>query len=231
MPHQYPELSQTSWAQATDLQIIEQVIAGNTAFFELLVRRYNSLLYRIARTHGLNHEDAEDLMQDVHVSAYCQLRQFRAEASYKTWLAKIAIHRCYHKLQSAYLKHEQPDSEKINLQFASMPSAQNQQPERMMANRELAGLLEESLHALPQMYRQVFLLREIEGFSVAETATLMDITPVNVKVRLNRAKMLLRKNIEHFYSSTEIFEFNLRYCDKIVQGVFEKIAALQQPGH
>jgi RNA polymerase sigma-70 factor (ECF subfamily) len=90
-------------------------------------------------------------------------------------------------------------------------------------NKELAKVLEESLQALPLIYRNVFVLREIEGFSVAETAELMNITPVNVKVRLNRAKVLLQKQLEGYYSSADIYEFHLRYCDKIVEGVFQRI--------
>ncbi|MBS1630400.1 MAG: sigma-70 family RNA polymerase sigma factor [Bacteroidetes bacterium] len=214
-----------TYTQASDFEIVDQVIAGNTALFELLIRRYNTLLYRIARTHGLSHEDAEDIMQDAHFAAFCQLKNFRHEASYKTWLARIALHRCYHKLHSAQRQNELPESDIHQYQTDFMQAAPNTRPDGKTANRQLATVLEENIQALPLIYRNVFMLREVEGFSTAETATLMDISQVNVKVRLNRAKMLLRKQLEAFYTSSEIFEFNLRYCDKVVQGVFDQIAA------
>jgi len=80
------------------------------------------------------------------------------------------------------------------------------------------------------MYRTVFVLREVEGFSVAETAELLNITTTNVKVRLNRAKALLQKEIEQFYNRAELFPFNLIYCDAIVHKVFDKINSLKHGG-
>jgi len=97
------------------------------------------------------------------------------------------------------------------------------QTEDVLLNRELALILEKSLQGIPVIYRTVFVLREVEGFSIAETAELLYITPVNVKVRLNRAKALLQKQIEQFYSSADLYSFNLVYCDAIVQKAFEKI--------
>jgi RNA polymerase sigma-70 factor (ECF subfamily) len=94
---------------------------------------------------------------------------------------------------------------------------------RVIANRELSRVLEESLQKLPLSYRSVFILREMEGFSVAETAGLLQITPINVKVRLNRAKTMLREQLEKFYTSSELYEFNEIYCDAIVHGVFNRI--------
>jgi RNA polymerase sigma-70 factor (ECF subfamily) len=208
---------------ASDLEVIAKVMAGDTALFELLVRRYNSLLYRIARTYGLNHEDAQDLMQETHCQAFCQLKNFRADASYKTWLVKIALHQCYHKLHYGYLKYEQPDSELITRQDTVMDTGSGRRADGALINKELAKVLEACLQALPLIYRNVFLLREMEDFNVAETAELLGITNVNVKVRLHRAKLLLRKQLEGYYSSADIYEFNLKYCDKIVEGVFRRI--------
>jgi RNA polymerase sigma-70 factor (ECF subfamily) len=96
-------------------------------------------------------------------------------------------------------------------------------PERQTVNREFSRMLEHSLEQMPLIYRSVFILREIEGFNVAETAEILNITPVNVKVRLNRAKTILQKKIESFYSAAEIYEFNLIYCDEVVRNVFSKI--------
>jgi RNA polymerase sigma factor (sigma-70 family) len=210
-----------------DEEIISKIIAGETALFEVLIRRYNSLLYKIARSYGLHHHDAEDMMQETHFTAYTKLATFRKEASYKTWLTRILLHKCYHKLNYGYGKYEEAGNDILTDNMLHLYDTAKQNTERTVINKELAKVLEESLQQLPIPYRSVFVLREVEGFSVAETADLLQITTTNVKVRLNRAKAMLQKQLEQVYSSAEIFEFNLVYCDQIVSNVFQKIAAYQ----
>lgn len=209
-----------------DTDVILKVLSGETALFEVLIRRYNPLLYKLARTYGLCHHDAEDVMQETHFAAYCALKSFRAEAAYKTWLTKIHLRKCYHKVNEQYKRHEQAEDTQIAEQSSFVHTSMNKHTERTVMSRELGKVLEESLQQLPLIYRNVFVMREIEGFNVAETAELLEITAINVKVRLNRAKSLLQKQLENYYSSAEIYEFHLRYCDGIVQGVFERIAAI-----
>lgn len=88
---------------------------------------------------------------------------------------------------------------------------------------ELKRIIELSLEKLPENYRLVFLLRETENFSIAETAEALDITPVNVKVRLNRAKMMMRSYLEHWYTKTDIYEFNLKYCSLVTENVLSRL--------
>ncbi len=102
---------------------------------------------------------------------------------------------------------------------------QHQDPAGAVSNRELSTIIEKALSRVPPDYRMVFSLREINGLNVAETAEALDITEANVKVRLNRAKMMLRKEIEKSYTSEEIFEFNLVYCDSMVERVMSLINA------
>lgn len=96
--------------------------------------------------------------------------------------------------------------------------------EKFPLQTELKKILELSLEKLPESYRMVFLLRETQNFSVAETAEALNITPLNVKVRLNRAKAMMRDHLEQWYSKTEIYEFNLTYCSRVVDQVFQKIS-------
>jgi RNA polymerase sigma factor (sigma-70 family) len=209
---------------STDDVLIEKILNGETSLFEILIRRYNPVLYRIARSYGFNHQDAEDLMQDTHVIAYTQLSRFEGRASYKTWISRIMINKCLYKLKYGYFKNEFPSELVHELNNESMPEkAKENQTEEALLNRELSIVLEKSIQNIPVMYRTVFVLREVEGFSTAETAELLNITTTNVKVRLNRAKALLQKEIEQFYNRAELFPFNLIYCDAIVHKVFEKI--------
>jgi RNA polymerase sigma factor (sigma-70 family) len=201
----------------SDDNVIQKILEGDTAMFEILIRRYNTVIYRIGRMYGFNHHDTEDLMQDTHVSAYMQLAAFEHRASYKTWISRIMINKCIYKLKYGYFKNEIPDEQVYESNSATIQTEQN------MLNRELSSVLEKSLESIPVIYRSVFVLREVQGFSIAETAELLEITPVNVKVRLNRAKSLLQKQLEHYYTANEIYSFNLIYCDNIVRRVFDEI--------
>lgn len=214
---------------ASEEAIIQKIIGGEVALFEVLIRRYNPVLYKIARSYGFNHQDAEDIMQETHLAAYTGLPKFQYRSSYKTWIAKIAVNKCLYKLKYGYHKNEMPAGQLAEEQDQPMyMDAKNTQPEEKLLNRELAAVLEKSLQKIPVLYRTVFVLRQVEEYSVAETAELLGISTVNVKVRLNRAKALLQKEIEQVYSSADLYAFNAVYCDAMVKKVFDGIAALKQ---
>lgn len=97
---------------------------------------------------------------------------------------------------------------------------------KVMQNRELGHIIENALEQIPFDYRMAFSLREINGLNVSETASLLSISQANVKVRVSRAKAMLRQEIEKIYAAAELFEFNLIYCDKMVEDVMSKINAL-----
>ncbi len=208
----------------SDHAVIQKILEGDKALFEILIRRYNPTLYKIARSYGFNHQDTEDLMQDTHVVAYTQLSKFEGRATYKTWISRIMINKCLYKLKHGYFKKEFPaeQDQLINNEFMHRHIKEN-----TTLNNELSLILEKCIQSIPLIYRTVFVLREVEGFSIAETAALLDITPTNVKVRLNRAKTLLQEKIEHFYTRTEVYSFNLVYCDAVVHKVFERINTVE----
>ena len=206
---------------ASDEDIASAIVAGNTMLFEILIRRYNGVLYKLSRTYGFRHHESEDLMQETHITVYKKLHSFRREASFKTWITRIHLHHCYHKLNKGYMKYEEPSGD-----LPATAGAMFQSPgdtDKAVLNRELSKVLEQNIEALPVTYREVFVLREIEGFSVAETSAILGITEINTKVRLNRAKALLQKQLENVYSSTDIYNFNLIYCDAMVRNVMNAI--------
>src|SRR5687767_2346925 len=106
---------------ASDSEVIEKILNGDIALFEILIRRYNPVVYRIARGYGFNHQDAEDLMQDTHVSAYTQLAKFEGRAAYKTWISRIMINKCLYKLKYGYFKNEFPTDTIGEVNTAPMP--------------------------------------------------------------------------------------------------------------
>jgi RNA polymerase sigma factor (sigma-70 family) len=208
--------------------LVEKIISGEQALFEVIIRRLNPSLYKVARGFGYNHQDAEDLMQETYLAMYMQLKQFEGRASLKTWATKILVNKCIYRQTYGYYSKEKPGSENINENTVPMQSSNHEaDTTKAIVNREFAKLLEHNLQELPPAYRTVFVLREIEGYNVAETADIMNITPVNVKVRLSRAKTMLQQKMEKIYSTADIYEFNLVYCDAMVAGVFSKINELK----
>ena len=206
----------------TETEIIKRVLEGQKPLYELIVRRFNAQLYKIGRAYNFNHEDTQDLMQDTYVDAYKCLAQFEKRASFKTWLMRIMLNHCYHKKQKFSFKNETAmDSIQENLNPMFSPSSNDGQ--KTIQSHELGQIIEHSLSKIPESYRMVFALREINGLNVAETSSLLGITESNVKVRLNRAKAMLRKEIEKSYSNEELFEFNLRYCDPFTERTMQII--------
>lgn len=208
--------------QLEDTELIKRVLGGEVPLFELLIRRYNPVLYKMGRSYGYGHHDVEDIMQDCFVSAYYSLAKFRGESSFKTWIIKIMLNHCYQKKQKLSFRNEITTNDTTD--ETRIPMFSNQQDTyKTIANRELNQVIESAVEQIPLDYRLVFSLREINGLNVAETAEALEISEANVKVRLNRAKSMLRKQIEKMYAAEDIFDFNLKYCDAIVDRVMAKI--------
>jgi RNA polymerase sigma factor (sigma-70 family) len=213
--------------QYSDLEIIQKINEGDVKLFEILIRRYNPFLYKIGRTYRYNHQDTEDLMQDAYINAFSNLKKFENRSSFKTWFTRIMLNLCYQKKHKLSFINEiagdHIQNEKSNVMFQH-----SQNNEKITLNKELARVLENAIQEIPEDYRIVFSFRELNGLSVAETAGALDITESNVKVRLNRAKSMLQREIKKMYSREEIFEFNLIYCDGMVDRVMAKINELKE---
>jgi len=208
----------------TETQIIERILNGEKALYEIIVRRYNPYLYKTGRSYNYNHEDTQDLMQETFIDAYKSLSQFEGRSGFKTWIIRIMMNNCYRKKNRLSFKNEVPKD--INDNTMPMFTSSDNDTDKLIHNRELAHVIENALSGIPLDYRMAFSLREINGLNVSETASLLNISEANVKVRLNRAKSMLRNEIEKNYSSSELFEFNLVYCNAIVENVMKGIKEL-----
>jgi RNA polymerase sigma-70 factor (ECF subfamily) len=161
-------------------------------------------------------------MQDTYVDAFRNLSQFERRSNFKTWLIRIMLNNCYHKKAKFSFKKEYANAE-IKEDVKPMFNNSNNDFNRQIHNRELGQIIEEAIGKIPEDYRIVFSLREMNGLSIAETAKLLGISESNVKVRLNRAKSMLRGEIEKYYIADEIFEFNLIYCNPLTENVMKRI--------
>ncbi|QMU28201.1 sigma-70 family RNA polymerase sigma factor [Adhaeribacter radiodurans] len=210
--------------QNTEEEIIQRILEGQLELFEILIRRNNPFLYKVGKSYGYQHQDVEDLMQETFISAYKSLGSFQHRSSFKTWIIKIMLSHCYQKNHKFSFKYEKAGYREIVDKNVPLFSGSPSDMEKRIFNQELKAVMEKAVNKIPLDYRMVFSLRELNGLSVAETAEALAITEVNVKVRLNRAKNMLRKEIEKYYSPEEIFEFNLIHCDRIVDKVMNAIA-------
>lgn len=208
--------------QYSDIVVIQKILEGEFALYEILIRRYNPFLYKTGRSYNYNHEDTQDLMQDSFIDAYTNLSKFENRSSFKTWIIKIMLNNCFRKRQKFSFKNEVANE--INDKSIPMFSnSQHTDTNKTIANRELHFVIENALKQVPIDYRIVFSLREINGLNVLETAEALNISESNVKVRLNRAKTMLRKEIGKTYTAEDIFEFNLKYCDAMVSRVMNNL--------
>lgn len=207
----------------SDEEVVARVLAGETAMFEIVMRRHNQLLYRVARSILRNDTEAEDVMQDAYVRAYEHLDQYAGKVKFSTWLTRIAVHEALAR-QRRGNRYQEPMSElegdPMN-RFSSL--ALN--PEQQASNSEVRRLLEEALEKLPNAYRTIFVLRDVEEMSTADAADILEISEENVKVRLHRARALLRKSLfaRAGMERKEAFNFHAVRCDRVVKNVFERI--------
>ncbi|RPI04963.1 MAG: RNA polymerase sigma factor [Ignavibacteriae bacterium] len=209
-----------------DEQIIERVIGGEQSAYELIMRKYNKKLYRIVRAYISDEDEIEDIIQEAYIKAYEQLPRFEKRSSFSTWLIRIAINgalaRLKIKKRFSPIAYDQQNDEGSVLE-RQIAGPDKETPVDKLMNSELKDILEKAADRLPENYRTVFLMREVEEMSVAETGTFLDLTESNVKVRLNRAKEMLRESIGSVYRSEEIFEFDLTRCDRIVRNVLNRL--------
>lgn len=215
------QITSTTVDNSSDEQIITRILGGENKLFELLIRKYNSRLFKIGMSIINNASDVEDCMQTSYIKAYENLSKFENRSTFGTWLVRIMINESLLQLKR---KKRYMNIEDVNIlgdpQKNLNGSYEVQTPSSSIINEELAKALELSLAHLPEKYRLVFVMREIEGMSVAETVSVLDISETNVKVRLNRAKAMLRKQLNSYYKSDNVYYFHLSRCNRIVERVF-----------
>jgi RNA polymerase sigma-70 factor, ECF subfamily len=202
----------------SDEELIRRIRAGDTAKFEALMRRYNQRLYRVARGIVRDHADAEDVMQQAYLNAYTHLHQYERRGSFASWLTRIAVHEAFagHRRRAAAAVTEPLAGEGPFDRIASPEP----DPEQAALSSELRRDLEAIIDALAEAYRPVFVLREVEGLTTAETAEALGLSEDVVKTRLHRARAMLRDALARDgQRPRDLFRFGLGRCDRVVASV------------
>ena len=213
------------WNALSDEQIVVQVLSGQTAMFEVLMRRHNERIYRAARAIVRDDREAEDVMQEAYVNAYAHLRQFGGRAAFATWLTRIAVNEAIGRARRRG-QYQQLDGENETAGDVFMDRHAAINPEHLAYAGEIRTLLEAAVDDLPDGAREVFMLRQIEGLSTAETAACLGTTEDVVKTRLSRARSALRTSLEARASlaASSTFTFQRPRCDGLVAAVLSRLS-------
>ncbi len=202
--------------QLPDTTLIDRILAGEKKLFEFIIRRYNQRLFRIGMSLLNDEMEVEDAMQTTYVKAYEHLGRFEKRSSAGTWLIRILLNECLAQKK----RKQRVASRRKEEEMESKTSIET--PSKILLNKELGKALENALSQLPEKYRMVFVLREIEEMSTRETGDVLGIGEPKVKVRLNRAKTMVRENLNGYFKETA-FPFHLTRCDLMVNRVFRHL--------
>lgn len=215
----------------SDEDVVARVRAGDTPLFEIVMRRYNQRLFRAARAILRDDADAEDAVQQAYLAAYAHLDQFAGAARFSTWLTRIAIREALGKLRTRKRRGEVALDDGAEESMGKGDAKEPASPEAEAERRELGGILEAAVDALPESYRVVFMMREVEQLSTQETADCLELSEEAVKVRLHRARGMLREGlfakVDRSLGST--FPFLGARCDRIVAAVLAKLPPRRLP--
>lgn len=212
-------------SRLSDEELVRRIREGETALFEVLMRRYNQRLFRVARAILRDETEAEDVMQQAYVNGYTHLDQFEERARFGTWLTRIAVNEALARLRRRGRLEEVDAMPEWDEGAMDVLRSTALNPEEQALRREVRAVLESAFEAIPEIYRSVFMLREVEGLSTAEAAECLGLSEDTVKTRLHRARSLLRQELFERAGlvSAELFPLHLSRCDRVVAAVFSQL--------
>jgi RNA polymerase sigma-70 factor, ECF subfamily len=214
----------------SDMEIVQKIRDGETALFEVLMRRHNQRVYRAVRAVMHEEADVEDVMQQAYINAFSHLFQFEERAQFSTWLIRIALNEAFARRR----KMKAPESVvRIQVQleddrggYMEALTSPEADPERQAYAQELRRVSEAAVDTLPEHYRTVFMLRDIEGLSTSETGEGLGLGEEAVKTRLHRARAMIRRAVTDRIGgvAAEAFQFHAPRCDRVVVAVLSRMS-------
>ncbi len=213
---------ETQLSTLSDSEVVARILAGENQLYEVIIRRYNQRLYRIARSILLDPDESEDVLQETYVRAFEHLTQFEGRALFSTWLTKIAVYEALNRMKERSRRRTLDST--LEEGYGLKDTMPNPEQERLAA--ETRALLESAIDRLPASYRSVFVMRSIEDMSTSETAQCLDLSEENVKTRLLRARQMLRRSLYKTVDAAgaEAFQFMGERCDRVTAKVMGAIS-------
>lgn len=223
-----------AYATLQDAELVGLARQGHREAFRHLMQRCNQRLFRIARGVVRDDAEAEDVVQEAYTHAFAKLSTFRGEASPATWLTRIVLNEAYGRLRQRRPSVDIDAIAESQLQdhrVVAFPSRfGSEDPAAAAARGQVRRLLEEAIDALPEAFRIVFIMRDVEGCPIEETATALGIRPETVKTRLHRARRLLRAALQDSLSATlaDAFPFLGPRCARMTEAVMARLEDIPQ---
>ncbi len=222
----------TADALTDDQDLVRRIARQDAAAFEILMRRHNGTLYRVARSILGDDADAEDALQEAYIAAYLNIATFRGESKVLTWLTRIVVNQALARQRSRVRdrrvvpfadRGEPPSGDTLEAQ-----ADPGESPESETIRGDIRRLLERKIDDLPVAFRTVFILREVGDLSAEETATCLAIPEATVRSRLFRARGLLRESLarEFDLATADVFEFGGARCSRVVAWVVSRCQPL-----
>ena len=199
------------YAPYADNELVQKVKSGRSACFEVLMRRHTPALYRMGRAYGFDAADAEDLVKDAHLTAHEHLKLFDAKSTYRAWLSQIMIEKCTNRVQLIG-GPSSPAPAESDIESGLTPKSG---PEDESTGHDV--------ESLPMPLRSVYVLREVEGFSDAETASLLQTSEASIKSKIRSAKSSLKSSLRRRFFHTDVYPCRSEACDRIVGSVMRRI--------
>lgn len=207
-----------------DSVIVQRILAGEKELFEILLRRHNQRLFRIIRSYLKDGDEVQDAMQNAYLKAFDKLYQFQGTSTFSTWLIRIGINEALLRLKNMKrTKVIHLNSQDVGVESLNQIRDSQIGPERKIINQESKQLLEKAIDNLPEKYRVVYMLKEVEGLPSHEVCESLGLTDSNMKVRLHRAKSLLKESLFQLSVTADVFEFGNSRCDAVVNFVMNAI--------
>lgn len=181
-----------------EAQMIAAILAGDIQLYHQLIRPYERSVYMMALSYVKNEADAEDVAQEAFLKAFHHLASFRSESKFSTWLVGIALNEARSRLRrEGILRMDSLDdtTEDGGPVSPAILRDWREVPSEALERKEIRQMLQEAITGLPEKYREVFILRDVEELNIFETAAALRITVGNVKVRLHRARLMLQKQL------------------------------------
>ena len=221
---------------SSDADLVDFALAGNDAAFALIMRRYNRLLFRSARSILKNDDDTQDSVQEAYLRAWRALASFRSDAKLSTWLVRIVVNEALGRLRGTGAQvvplnaAVDTDADPLEEQMQDNP---DQRPEQSAMRTQLREQIEARIDSLPDPFRTVFMLRGVEELTVEEVSAALDIPEATVRSRFFRARGILREGLSRDIDMTvgDAFAFAGPRCDRIVAGVLAAMANQRASPH
>lgn len=230
------EPSASPFATISDLEAIAEVTRGNREMFEVIVRRYNQLLFRVGMAYLHDHAQVEDAMQNTYMKAFLHLLKFERGSAFSTWITRIMINECLMMLRHRRSRPEASLELLTNTDAGELATAADgpseldephgRTAERQINLKEMKGLLENAVATLPRKYRAIYVMREIQQLSTAEVAAALGVSTGSVKVDLHRARDRLKTELLKSAAGAELFTYPAQYCDPMTRSVMRAILAV-----